>query len=159
MKPRVYIETTVISYLVPRSMRDVIQVARQQLTRAWWDQRAEDFDLVVSQLVINEAARGDQRYARKRLELLNDLPLLSATPESEDWANRILASRVFPPQATADVAHLALATAHGVDFLLTWNCKHLANPLLLRQVGRMIRAAGLEPPIVCTPEELMGETL
>ncbi len=159
MKPRVYIETTVISYLVPRSMRDVIQVARQQLTRAWWDQRAEDFDLVVSQLVINEAARGDQRYARRRLELLNDLPLLSATPESEDWANRILASRVFPPQATADVAHLALATAHGVDFLLTWNCKHLANPLLLRQVGRMIRAAGLEPPIVCTPEELMGETL
>ena len=159
MKPRVYIETTVISYLVPRSMRDVSQVARQQLTREWWDQRAENFDLVVSQLVINEAARGDQRYAQRRLELLNGLPLLSATPESEDWANRIMASRIFPTQAAADVAHLALATAHGVEFLLTWNCKHLANPLLLRQVGRIIRAAGLEPPIVCTPEELMGETL
>ena len=158
MKPRVYIETTIISYLAPRSMRDVVQVARQQLTRAWWDQRAELFDLVASQLVLDEAARGEQRYAQRRLQLLDGLPLLTATPESEWWAKRIMESRIFPAQASADVAHLALATSHRVDFLLTWNCKHLANPLMLRQVARIIRSEGLEPPTVCTPEELLGES-
>lgn len=157
MKQRVYIETTIVSYLAPRSTRDVIQVARQQITREWWDHRAHSFDLVISELVIKEARLGNPDAARKRLQLLDGLPLLVATPESESWTRRIMASGLFPPKAAADVGHLALATAHQVDFLLTWNLKHLANPQLLKEVGRIIRVEGLEPPIVCTPEGFLGD--
>jgi predicted nucleic acid-binding protein len=157
VKSRLYLETTIPSYLTSRPSRDLIIAGHQQITREWWERRRDAFQLYLSQLVIDEASAGDPAAARERLETLRDLPLLDITPEVTELASRILASGKIPRKAAADAAHIAIAAVHGMDFLVTWNCVHIANATNARALARICREHGLDCPVIRTPEELMGE--
>lgn len=157
MKKQVYVETSVVSYLTARQSRDLVRAARQEVTLEWFDRRRKEFDLYISALVLQEAGQGDREAARKRLEALDGLPLLKLTDEAVVLAEALLKEGPFPAKAADDAIHLALATVSEMDFLLTWNCRHLANAELSGPAARFLRAKGYEPPVVCTPEELMGE--
>lgn len=156
MKKRVYIETTIVSYLTAKPSRDLILAAQQEMTREWWTERRRAFDLRVSELVFEEARKGDPGAAARRLESLSGLPVLAVTPESMTLAGHLVRPGLLPREGAVDGLHLALAAVHAMDVLLTWNCTHLANAVLLGGIGRMVRAMGYEMPIVCTPAELMG---
>lgn len=152
-----YIETTIVSYLTARPSRDLVQRAHQQLTRRWWQARRAKFDLYVSPPVVQEAAGGDPRRAQKRLAALKAIPVLEATPEAMQLAAALIGAGAIPKQAAGDAAHVAIATIHGVEYLLTWNCAHIANAAIRSNIERVCRSAGYEPPILCTPEELMED--
>jgi hypothetical protein len=119
--------------------------------------RRGDFQLFVSQLVLDEAAAGDPVAARKRLAVLQDLPLLDITPEVAEVASGILASGRVPRKAATDAAHIAIAAVHGMGFLVTWNCVHIANAAIAKDLASICREHGYECPVICTPEELMGK--
>jgi predicted nucleic acid-binding protein len=157
MKPKAYLETTVVSYLTARASRDLIVAAHQKLTRVWWERRRKRFELYCSQLVIREAAAGDTRAARRRLEVLEPLPLLEITDAAGQLARDLVTEAPIPKRALEDALHIALATVHGMDYLLTWNCKHIANAEIRNAVTAVCGAHGYEPPVICTPEELMGD--
>ncbi len=157
VRPRVYLETTVVSYLTAEPSRDLIQAAHQQITREWWAKRRHDLDLFISQVVLNEASEGDPGAARRRLETLRGLPILDLTEEVTALGEALVAEGPLPEKAADDGFHLAFATVHDMDYLVTWNCKHLANAEMLRQIERLLDEKGYEIPRVCTPEELMGE--
>jgi hypothetical protein len=123
----VYVETTFISYLVARPSRDVIVAGHQQTTQDWWANRRSQFECYVSQVVIDESSAGDPNESQKRLAIIANLPALNLTTETEALTEAILRSGVLPSRAARDAAHVGVATGHGVDYLLTWNCKHLAN--------------------------------
>ncbi|NBV22144.1 MAG: PIN domain-containing protein [Proteobacteria bacterium] len=154
-KPTVYLETTVISLLTARPTRDVVQMALQQLTLEWWETRRHDFELYVSDFVLQEAARGDQDAARRRLELAVKFKELPFTGEIEVLAARLLEETRLPAKSKQDALHLASAAVHGVDYLLTWNCTHIANAVIIPDVRTVCRLAGFECPQICTPQELM----
>src|SRR5262249_47733048 len=152
----VYLETTFISYLVARLSRDMIVAAHQQLTQEWWATRRDQFTCAVSQVVIDEASAGDPTEVQKRLAAIGGLAILDATPHAESLTAAILSSGALPSTAARDAAHVAIAAAHGVDYLLTWNCKHLANAQIIRKIQSVCRDLGHRMPIICTPTELMG---
>jgi hypothetical protein len=156
-KARLYLETTIPSYLISRPSRDLIIAGHQQITGEWWEKQREKFQIYISQLVVDEAGAGDPGAARERMKVIQQFPLLDITPEVEALASRILASRALPQKAATDAAHIAIAAVHGVDFLLTWNCVHLANAFIAKAVARICRRHGCECPVICTPEELLGE--
>ena len=153
----VYLETSFISYLVARPSRDVIVAGHQQTTHEWWANRRSEFECSVSQVVIDEASAGDAAEAQKRLNIIAGLPELEITADAEALAEAIMASSVLPPHVARDAAHVAVAAVHAVDYLLTWNCKHLANAQISRRIALVCEKAGHRMPIICTPEELMGE--
>jgi len=157
VKQRVYVETTIVSYLTARPSRDLILAAHQEVTRQWWEGQRERFGLYVSQFVLDEAGDGDPTAAAQRLKLLSGFPLLPLTDEVRDVATGLLDAGVLPQRAHADGVHIAVATVHEMDVLLTWNCRHLANASILGSVGRHLREKGYEAPIICTPDELMGD--
>jgi hypothetical protein len=156
MKPKVYIETTIVSYLTARPSRDLIIAAHQQLTQEWWDDRRVHFDLYVSQVVVQESGAGDTLMAEKRLEVLEKIPLLDLRQEAVALARGLVEKGPLPEKAAVDALHIAVATVHGMDYLLTWNCKHIANAEMQTAVAAICRTAGYEPPVICTPEELLG---
>ena len=153
----VYIETTILSYLASRPSRDLLVAAHQELTREWWQTRRPLFACYVSAVVIEEARAGDVEQAAKRLELTGGMAALELTPAAAGLVRTILQSGVLPSKAARDAAHVAIAAAAGVDYVLTWNCRHLANAQVLRALKTVVMAAGFEMPEVCTPAELMGE--
>lgn len=155
MRSKTYIETSVIGYLSSRPTRDALTNAHQKVTREWWERRRSLFDIYVSELVLDEAGRGNAEEARLRLELIEALPRLNVSADAKQLAAAILRSAALPPTATADATHIAIATVNAMDFLLTWNCTHIANAIILRRVTALCRDMGYEPPTVCTPEELM----
>lgn len=157
MKPRLYLETTIPSYLTSRPSRDLIIAGHQQITRDWWDKRRHDFQLYISQLVIDEASAGDPVAARERLKIVQPLSLLDITPGVAELASSILASGKIPHKAATDAAHIAIAAVHGMDFLVTWNCVHIANAVIAKALVSLCREHGYECPVICTPEELFGE--
>ncbi len=126
----VYLETTFISYLVARPSRDLIVAAHQRATEEWWATRRDDFECRVSQVVIDEVSAGDLTEVQKRLSIIGSLQALEITEDAESLTEAILAEGVFPLRAVRDAAHVAVATVHAVDYLLTWNCRHLANARL-----------------------------
>jgi hypothetical protein len=156
MQPTVYIETSIVSYLTARSSRDLVTAAHQQITQQWWARRRADFDLFISQFVIQEASMGDPEMAQKRLGELQALPLLVVSGETEGLARQLVTSGTLPEKAAVDALHIAVATVHGMDYLMTWNCKHIANAELQAKVTAVCRDRGFEPPVICTPEELLG---
>ena len=156
MKPTVYIETTIVSYLTSKPSRDLITAAHQQITHDWWERRLADFEVFISQFVLDEAGAGDADAAAKRLALLASFPLLDATTEALDLARALVERGAIPPRKAADAAHIAVATVHHMQFLMTWNCTHLANAEILAQVQAICAKLGYGAPIVCTPEELLG---
>ena len=155
MKPRVYLETTIPSYLTAWVSRDLVTAGHQQTTREWWDARRKDFDFFVSQFVIDEAGAGDPDAARRRLEMLVNVPLLDPGPDVHTLAGELMKRVPLPPNAAADSLHIAIATIHGIDYLLTWNCTHIANAALRPRIEGVCRDYGYEPPVICTPEELL----
>ena len=157
MKPRIYLETTIPSYLTAWPSRDLIRAAHQQITREWWQQRRPQFELFISQVVVRECQAGDAGAAAQRLEILRDLPLLEQTEEATSLAQVLLEQIPLPDRAAVDALHIAVAAVHGMDYLLTWNCTHIANAALRDQIGSVCREGGYEPPAICTPEELLSE--
>lgn len=153
-KQTVYLETTIPSYLAARPTNDVLVVAKQLLTRTWWENSSGAYRLVISNLVLNEASSGDPGAAARRMEYLKDLPVLLSDFAAEELTKSILKTSLFPRKATADAAHIALASRHGIDFLLTWNCRHIANANIFHKMRTAIEAVGFTMPIICTPEEL-----
>jgi predicted nucleic acid-binding protein len=127
MAAAVYLERTIISYLTGRPSRDLIVAAHQQITRQWWEQRRARFEVYVSRLVLDEARAGDAEAANRRLEVLEDLPSLEINAATTSRAMKLGKLMSIPPRARADTLHIALAAVHGVDYLLTWNCAHIAN--------------------------------
>ena len=157
MKPTLYMETTIPSYLTSWPSRDLIIAGHPQITKEWWDKRRDAFGIYISQFVVDEAKAGDPGGARERMKAIKDLPLRDITPEVERLAAGILASGVIPQRAVTDAAHIAIAAVHGMDFLMTWNCVHLANAIIAKEVAKVCRPHGFECPVICTPEELLGE--
>jgi hypothetical protein len=157
MKPRVYLETTVPSYLTAWPSPEAVTAGHQRTTRDWWETRREDFDLFASQFVIDEASLGDPDAAARRLEVLADVPLLEPGDDVYQLADKLVKQVPLPAKAAADSLHIAIATVNGMDYLLTWNCTHIANAALRARIEKVCRDAGYEPPVICTPEELMKE--
>jgi PIN domain len=156
MKRRVYIETTVPSYLAAWASRDLVRAAHQQITREWWSHR-DTFELYSSRLVVEECEAGDAQAAADRLATLAGISLLEPTPDAAALAEALMRGVPLPERAAADALHIAIAAVHGVDYLLTWNCTHIANVTLRPRIEAVCRAAGYEPPLICTPEELPTE--
>ncbi len=154
----VYIETTVVSYLVALPSRDLIVAGHQQVTQDWWEKRRLEFACFISDVVLDEARDGDAAQAALRLQALEGFPRLAATPEGERLAAAFLQG-ALPTKAARDAAHLAIATVGKVKYLLTWNCNHLANAQILDRLEPIATAAGFKLPRVCTPEELMGVSM
>lgn len=156
MKRKIYLETSVISYLTAKPSKTIIGAAHQQITAAWWDKRSE-YQLFVSESVLKECAAGNPVAASKRLEIVEKLPLLLITEESFQIAQSLLERQIIPVKAAEDGLHIAIATVHQVDYLLTWSCKHIANPEIQRNISAYLDEIGLFLPFICTPEELLGE--
>ena len=156
VKLTVYIETSIVSYLTARPSRDLLAAAHQQLTIAWWDEQRTRYELFTSQVVLAEARAGDPEAAQRRLAVLERLPLLDVTDAAIALATVLVTRQALPAQAAQDALHLAITCVHGVQYLLTWNCTHLANARLRSRIEQVCREAGYVPPIICTPEELEG---
>jgi predicted nucleic acid-binding protein len=153
----VYIETTVVSYLVANQSRHLITAGQQQATRDWWTRRRSSFYCMVSQETLAEAARGDTEQAARRLAALAGLPVLPIAAEAELLAADFLRTGALPPSARSDAIHLAVASFVQADYLLTWNCRHLANAQIIRRLEREAARSGWNLPTICTPLELMGD--
>ena len=155
MKRKIYVETSVISYLTARPSKTIIGAAHQQITLAWWDLRS-DYELFISQPVWQECAACDPVAAQKRLAILKEIPVLAVTQDIIHLAEAIIEQAIIPAKAIEDALHIAISTLHRVDFLLTWNCRHIANPVIQEKIAMHLEQLGLFLPIICTPEELLG---
>ena len=156
MKAKIYIETSVVSYFTSRPSRDLITAARQQVTRDWWKESLSRFDPYISVLVIEEAKGGDVIAAKKRLDALKGMPVLRISDEVEALANALIAGPI-PENSTEDALHIALASANGMDFLLTWNFHHINNAMIKKRIIKIVENQGYESPVLCSPEELEEE--
>ena len=153
----VYVETSILSYLTARPSRDLLAAAHQQVTREWWEGPRARFEVFISPLVEQEAQRGDPAAAQRRGEALRGLTVLEIVEEAYDLAAALLSDGALPPSAEDDATHIALAAVHGIDYLLTWNCRHIDNAETKPVVRSICATRGYTCPEVCTPEELMGE--
>jgi predicted nucleic acid-binding protein len=155
MTETVYIETSIIGYLSARTSNNLIVMANVEATQEWWDDRRSLFSIYISQVVLDEVARGDAEIAAKRLDILRDFPLLTIDQAVQNLAAQFLSN--LPPKASDDALHIAVATVYELDYLLTWNCKHIANAQIQKKLAQISLDAGYELPTICTPYELMGE--
>jgi predicted nucleic acid-binding protein len=156
MPERIYIETTFVSYLTARPSRDVVIAGHQQVTHEWWDTCKANYELCVSQLVLDEAGAGDAQAVQERLLVLRPMLVLETTVEALELAKELLQAGALPAKAADDALHIAVAATHAIPFLLTWNCRHLANAVMRPVIETVCQAKGFKAPIICTPEELLG---
>jgi hypothetical protein len=157
MKETVYLETTVVSYYTSRPSNDIIVLSRQRLTEQWWTDAFKRFDIFISEAVIEEATAGDPIASQKRLEALSTCSLLDIDDEVSKIYNVYLDRLEIPEKAFRDALHLAVATVHKMDFLVTWNCAHIANGETIKRLIAVNSELGLSIPVIVTPEELMKE--
>jgi hypothetical protein len=157
MKAKVYVETTIVSYLTAWPSRDVIVAAHQQITDEWWRTKRQGFELFASQLVLREAQAGHQEMAQRRLKALEEVALLEVTEEALALSEKLITFGPLPKKAAEDAAHIAVAVVNGMDYLITWNCKHIANAKMRDEIEHLCRASGYKPAIICTPEELLED--
>ena len=155
MKSTVYIETSVLSYLTARQNNDLRAMANKSITEEWWETRRDLYQLVVSELVLLEAGRGNEEAAQRRLDAASEIPLLEVTPEVKSLALALMENHARPEKAEADAYHVAIAAVNGIEYLLTWNCTHIANAHTRPKIEATCRSLGYEPPVICTPSELM----
>jgi hypothetical protein len=154
MKPTVYIETTVVSQLTMRLPKNAKVAGEIEDTRRWWSQMQPHFDVFTSEVVLVEAARGDPLAAAERLEAIAAVPLLPIQDAVTSIAEALITRQALPVKARVDATHIAIAATNGMHYLLTWNCKHLANATMRARIEQVCRDHGYEPPIICTPAEL-----
>jgi len=156
MKYAIYLETSFISYLTGRLSNNIMVASRQISTQNWWRKRRQYFDLYISEAVELEAQSGNKEAANKRNEIIKDLPLLNINPEILELAQAFIQKGSLPEKAAVDAVHISVATFHKMNYLLTWNCKHIANAEIQKKLRKITRNLGYELPVICTPEELMG---
>jgi len=154
LKPKVYIETSIPSYLTAWRSRDVVTAGNQETTKEWWERR-DDFDLYISTFVLEEVAAGDKDASELRVRALDGIPEIEITEQVEIIAERLISKALLPAKAYVDSLHIATAALGGMDYLLTWNCTHIANPAFRWKIEAVIRSFGYEPPVICTPQELL----
>jgi hypothetical protein len=159
MKPTVYLDTSIIGYLTMWPPHRADLQARHELTRRWWTDYRNGFDLFVSDVVIIEASAGDLSAATDRLKLLADMPLLPVNEATAALAKQLVTTAAIPPKALRDAAHVAISATHGMRFLLTWNCTHLANDELTHKIEVVCAAAGFTAPRILTRQQLLETTL
>jgi hypothetical protein len=157
MKPKLYLETTVPSYYVARPSRDIIRAGQQKLTRDWWGTRLKDFEIFVSDTVFDEISAGEAAMAEKRIELLQPFTLLATNDKVIELADALINGGPLPKKAARDAAHIALAAVHGMHFLLTWNCTHIANAQMFTKMRDICQAHEFDCPVICTPGELLAK--
>jgi len=155
MKRRVYIETTVLGYLTSWPSGDLVVAGRQKITRDWWRYALNAFELIVSELVYREASAGDPQAIRDRLEALKDLPVLGVSERAEEFAHALVVGGAVPSTEPDDALHIALAVVNGIEYLVTWNFKHIANAAMRSKIHSVCIAEGYDPCTICTPEELL----
>ena len=155
--PTLYVETSIVSYLRGQPSGHVVAAARQLLTQRWWAAERSNYELVTSQYVLDEAADGDSALAQRRLEALTDVPILPIEEAILEIAEEKLRKAILPRSASVDALHIAMVAHHHVDYLLTWNCTHIANARILPKVFDVLDRVGLARPIICTPEELLND--
>ena len=155
MKAKVYIETSVISYLCARPSRDLVVAANQEITREWWGRERARYECYVSALVMEEASSGDADAAAKRHAVLAELKELAIDAATVAVARELLARTGLPKRVTDDLAHIATAAVYGMDYLLTWNCAHIANPHWQPKVVAVLNELGYNAPVICTPQALL----
>jgi len=156
-KAKVYIETSVISYLTAKPSRDIVVSACQQITRDWWDISRDHFELYVSAWVITEAAQGDPDAAKKRLDCLAGIEVLAVDEEAKGLARNLMVELSLPQNAAEDALHIAAAVVSGMDYLLSWNCRHIAHARVAHDVMRYVQSLGYPGTVLCTPQTLMEE--
>jgi len=152
----VYLETTIPSFLTARPSNNLVVAGKQEVTRQWWEKRKEKYALYISQYVLDEAARGNPDVAKKRMVVLEGIDLLEVDEDVIRLARVIIDSEIIPQKASTDAGHIAVATRHGIDFLITWNCTHIANAEILCKINYIVSEAGYHLPTICTPDELFG---
>ena len=157
MRQRLYIETTIISYLSAKTSKDPIIAGRQALTRQWWEHRRAAFEVVVSELVFQEAAAGDLEAAKRRMDYILGMHSLRISDDAVLLAEALVTDGPIPVEYAEDALHIALCAVNGIDFLVTWNCRHLANAIHRHQIEEIVEKRGYGCPVICTPEELMEE--
>lgn len=157
MKKSLYLETTVVSYYVSRSSRDIITLAHQEITREWWNKALKRFNIFISETVVAEARLGDRQLAEKRLGELKNFPLLELTDEVERVARIYIEKLRIPQKALRDAVHLAVASVHNIDYLVTWNCVHIANGEVIKALMKVNETIGIKTPVICTPEGLIND--
>ena len=134
----------------------MIRAAHQQITQEWWLNRRGDFEVFVSEFVINEASSGDAKAAEERLSVLDGIPLPDINSEVENLAKSLISEKALPVKAATDALHIAVASVHGINYLLSWNCRHIANAEMQEVIGKVCEKNGCRRPIICIPEELLG---
>jgi hypothetical protein len=157
MKPKLYLESTIPSYLVARPSRDVILAGQQKCTHDWWSKRAAHFEIFVSEVVVGEISDGETAMAARRMELIEPFALLESNDAVKVLTRALVHGGPLPEKAARDAAHIALSAVHGMHFLLTWNCTHIANAMMYAKMREICAAHGCECPVICTPDELLAE--
>ena len=155
MKPKVYIETTIPSYLTARPNNDIRATANKNTTIEWWENRKSEFEVFTSEFVIAESSQGNPEASNRRMAVIEDIPELDVNEEVKRLAKALILEGPIPKQSEIDAYHIAVATVNGMDYLLTWNCTHIANAVIRTKIEAVCRVHGYEPPIICTPQELM----
>jgi hypothetical protein len=151
----IYLDTTVVSYLTARLSRQISIARRQDITRVWWENYRHRHTLWISNVVLNEAAAGNIVESRARLNAVIEIPALDLDSQSKRLAQKLVGGGRLPEKALTDAQHLAIAATHSISLLLTWNCKHLANPFIYPKIVQACETEGLRCPEICTPEDLM----
>ena len=154
---RIYIESTIPSYVVARPARDLLQAARQQTSKDWWELKRHQHELFTSQIVLAEISSGEPEMAKQRLETLAGIPVRRVNEQAENLTLEILGSGLLPADADRDAGHIALATVYEMDILLSWNCRHIVNAAIQARLRKLAAKSGLTLPVLCTPDELTGE--
>ena len=157
MKPKIYIETSVISYLTSPPRRDVVALGRQEVTRRWWETRRGAFSLVVSPVVLQEAQQGDPGYALARMSAMTGIPVVDISDQARTIAAALIREKALPEKAAVDALHIAIAADAQSQFLLTWNFRHIANAQMRGKIEAILIRSGTRPPLLCTPDQLLGD--
>ena len=156
MKPKLYLETSVVSYLAARPSKDPILVGQQAGTHRWWKEKRRNYEIFVSRLVWDEASKGHDEAAERRLKLIRPFRWLQTTSSVVKLAQALLGKKAVPPNAAQDAVHIALGAVYGVEFLLTWNFTHINNPATEEQVRAVCQQHGFHCPVICTPDQLLS---
>jgi len=154
--PTIYIKTSIVSYLTSRPSNNLITAAWKKETIDWWETQSKRFSLYVSQVVIEEASRGDDTAASRRLEALSGLEVLPLNEKALSLSKALIDEGGVPKKALDDALHISISAVHGIDFLLTWNCKHIDNAEMKPKIRDICDKYGFRCPEIATPIELMG---
>ncbi len=158
MKQNIYIETSVISYLVANTSKNLVIAAHQASTADMWKQ-IDKFDVYISDIVIQEASKGDKKQSCERLNIVEKIPVLKIDDEAKELARALLEGKAIPEKCPEDALHISVAAVNGIDAIVTWNFKHINNPFTRKMIRNIIESKGIGCPEICSPEELIGGNL